>query len=478
VKKQSTADGTAEEAGREANATAAEASEGRSEADERHGLPEDVAAASTGNETAPPSEPEGDSDGKGAATAEPAGEATGELAGESADDSAEGKAGGAPSAPSAPVATEVAPEPRRGGALGAALAGGAAAAVIGAGLMWLAAESGLIGANTQLAQSLTRLEERLAAHEARLTELQAWLSESAATLGGSLDSLSGNLEEVTTRVSAVENALAAKADATALAALTDRLAALEARLAALEVQPIPQAELPEEIAAAYEAKLAEMREQLAAEVGRLKADLEARVSALEAEAAARLAALAEASARAEALEKAAREMENIAAARAAHARLLAAIDAGRPFAEELAEITRRTGAQVPEALAAAAETGVPTEAMLVERFPEAARAALVAATRAAAERGEIDRWTAFLRIQLGARSLEPREGDDPDAILSRAEAALKAGDLRGALAEIEALPPEGRAAMADWEARARARLKVLEAAEALAASLPTTAQSN
>jgi hypothetical protein len=78
---------------------------------------------------------------------------------------------------------------------------------------------------------------------------------------------------------------------------------------------------------------------------------------------------------------------------------------------------------------------------------------------------------AFLRAQLGVRSLEPREGDDADAILSRAEAALAEGRLGDALAEIETLPEGARAAMSGWAAEATARRDALAAAEALSAEL-------
>jgi hypothetical protein len=76
-----------------------------------------------------------------------------------------------------------------------------------------------------------------------------------------------------------------------------------------------------------------------------------------------------------------------------------------------------------------------------------------------------------LRAQLGVRSLEPREGDDTDAILSRAEAALAGGRLGDALAEIETLPEAARAATSDWAARATARHDALAAAEELSAQL-------
>ncbi|MCB2133097.1 MAG: hypothetical protein KDE02_09510, partial [Rhodobacteraceae bacterium] len=66
------------------------------------------------------------------------------------------------------------------------------------------------------------------------------------------------------------------------------------------------------------------------------------------------------------------------------------------------------------------------------------------------------------------RSLTPRAGDDPDAILSRADAALKAGDLAAAIDEIAALPEGGKAVMAEWVGLAQRRMAALAAVSALA----------
>ena len=98
----------------------------------------------------------------------------------------------------------------------------------------------------------------------------------------------------------------------------------------------------------------------------------------------------------------------------------------------------------------AAETGVPSLATLQDSFAEAARAALEAALRADMGDSWTDRAMSFFRTQTGARSLTPREGSDPDAILSRAEAALAKGDLVTTLAELDSLPEVARTAMADW----------------------------
>ena len=124
--------------------------------------------------------------------------------------------------------------------------------------------------------------------------------------------------------------------------------------------------------------------------------------------------------------------------RAALSRIGAALDAGTGFAPALSDL-RAAGVDVPADLASVADDGVATLNSLQARFPDLAREALAAARAAGADGPQGD-VMAFLRAQLGLRSLEPRAGDDPDAILSRAGAALRDGRLTDTLAEIEQLP--------------------------------------
>jgi hypothetical protein len=125
-------------------------------------------------------------------------------------------------------------------------------------------------------------------------------------------------------------------------------------------------------------------------------------------------------------------------------RLLAALDSGQPFA-----------------------AAVPTLHSLSQSFPEAARQGLEAALVANMGNSWSERATNFLRAQTGARSLSPREGNDPDAILSRAEAALGRGDASAALAEVEALPEPAKQAMSGWIAAAQLRLEAEKAVAGL-----------
>jgi hypothetical protein len=67
--------------------------------------------------------------------------------------------------------------------------------------------------------------------------------------------------------------------------------------------------------------------------------------------------------------------------------------------------------------------------------------------------------------------LTPRDGDDPDAILSRAEAALGRGDTQATLALIDTLPPAGRAAFDTWATTAALQRDAQQALVALTTTL-------
>ena len=67
--------------------------------------------------------------------------------------------------------------------------------------------------------------------------------------------------------------------------------------------------------------------------------------------------------------------------------------------------------------------------------------------------------------------MQPKEGSNPDAVLSRAEADLRDGRLSEALGEIDTLPDDVTSAMADWLADARARAGAESAINDLSQSL-------
>ncbi|MCK8484473.1 hypothetical protein MUY21_10520 [Aliiroseovarius sp. S2029] len=279
---------------------------------------------------------------------------------------------------------------------------------------------------TELGDRVSGIEEATTSQGAALTALQqdTGLDELRGELTGQLDQIRVQYE-----------------------AMSQKLTDLENRVHTVEKLPQGSGmEAAAAAAAAYERELQQMRQMLDAELERISAAQD----------------------QAETLEVSAAEAAKAAAARAAMSRVLAALESGQPYGDALFDLTENAGVEAPDALSAHAADGIITLATLQARFPEAARAALDASIRAAVKDGEMDRVTAFFRTQLGARSLEPKEGDDPDAILSRAEAALKDGRIAAALSELEAMPEAGKAALSAWIADATARKDTLEAAQALA----------
>ncbi|WP_373355278.1 hypothetical protein [Pseudoroseicyclus sp. CXY001] len=342
----------------------------------------------------------------------------------------------------APAPTpDPAPAPRRGGFVPLVL-GGALAAGLGYGAHW--ALTGPMAPPAGDDPERAALEERLAALEADMAALPA------AADAPDLAPLQAASDEAGARLDGIETEL------------SEGLDALEARIAALETAPaggtgtgdagIVSDDLQEEL----DSLRAELTAQ-AERFGALADDAEARIAAAESEAAAL---------QAEAEGRAAR-----AAAIAALSRLEAALQSGTPFEAALAEVQATYPGEIPQALVTAAPDGVPTLAALRSSYPAAARAALATAREEGLSGEEGGRVTNFFRSQLSIRSTAPRDGETPDAILSRAEAALSDGRLNDALAELGALPEVVRAEMTDWLAAAELRSRALAGAETLAAGI-------
>ena len=266
------------------------------------------------------------------------------------------------------------------------------------------------------------------------------------------------------------------------------LGALEAEIAALrdQIADLPQtSETGEPVD--LSAELAELRELIAAGGGNDLGALQARLEDLDAGLSQQAdsmtgefdnlrAALADAESQIAALGDDVADLRDLGERRVTEAEaavdaalaqsgldsLRAALETGVSYEDAVARL-EQAGVGVPEALAAPASTGVPTIEMLQDSFPQAARAALREALQGAPTESTADRLGNFLRAQTGARSTAPRAGDDPDAVLSRAGAAIEAGDLDTTLSEIDALPAPAQAAMGDWLRAARARLAARDA---------------
>lgn len=332
-----------------------------------------------------------------------------------------------PPAPPAP-----APPPTGARSFLALVLGGAVAAACGFALARLMPDSAsappdgaLVATVQQQAQELAALREQLAA-----------LSENP-----------GVDPAIEDRVAALESAAAPD-----LTMIEGRLDAVQSQLAALGGNTEPAAIL---------AELAALRtrvDELGAG-GTVPADVTAAAAAAESR-------LQDAESRAAALAQQVTEAAAAARRAAAMDRIAAALDSGAPFAAALRDL----GDAVPAALADHAAGGVPTLPELQDSFAPAARESLESALRANMGESWTARLSNFLRSQTGLRSLAPREGDDPDAILSRAEAALAAGDLQAALRELDALPEPGKPALQDWIAAANQRIAAVAAFSALPAN--------
>ena len=211
------------------------------------------------------------------------------------------------------------------------------------------------------------------------------------------------------------------------------------RLAALEKSTIESA-IPDELVAQYQD-----------EVGRLKETLEAQRESLQ-------QFMSETAETANEVTQRAKDT----VARGILAQIRAAIDAGGPFDTAIKEFDEQVGEVLPNQLRSLAEEGVQTYQELRDSFAEAARSALNAARDELNESEGFAGIGNYLRKQFQARSVKPKAGDDADAVLSRAEQALRENDLNGALNELDALPDAARDQMQPWIDQARERQDALE----------------
>ncbi len=230
--------------------------------------------------------------------------------------------------------------------------------------------------------------------------------------------------------------------------LSTQVTDFDDRLAVVEKAPDADGTLSDTALAAYRRELDQLRAELTAQ--------QENVISVAARAESDLAAAREEAAQ---LEQEAIATAQAASMRAALNRVATAVETGAPFVDALSDFG---ATDLPVALTDAAANGVATTAQLTQDFPIAARSALATA-RAEGVSDDASGIGGFLRSQFDVRSTAPQEGEGPDAVLSRAEAAIKEGRVVEALAELEALPEVARAEMTDWTARATQRADVLDA---------------
>ena len=341
--------------------------------------------------------------------------------------------------------TDSEPTPRttekRGSIFWPLLLGGIVAGIIG----FLASELDVLG--TRGVDETPELRAALAEQQDRIAALET--AEPAPTeTPPTADGASSGLDDLTTQVAALQEELTT---------LSDRVGAFDDRLTTLEQRPVAD-NGSDEAAAAYEQQLNALRgsvEQQSAEIQQQSTEIQQLLS------------------NARSVEEATAAAARQSTVQSALATVTTAIGNGTPFEDGIATLQGADVQDIPGALTENAETGVATLSSLQARYPDAARAALSEA-RANGLDDANPGFTGFLRQQLGARSTAPRAGDDPDAVLSRAESALRDGQLADALAEIDTLPDIVQTAMDTWLSDARARQSATRAVQDLSDRLTAT----
>ena len=329
-----------------------------------------------------------------------------------------------------------------------------------------AAEARIDELETQLETGLSGLEDRLSSlgasseTEAAVATLRSDLAATEAALTELRDTVSGiDGAETRQRLSRVESAL--EGQTTELSALKDQLTAggTEA-VGAIEAEQVDL----------YRSQV----EGLRAEMGAVTDSVSVLSSRIDEVAATADRSIEVAQQRVDEVQAEAQAAMNAAEVQAEAAAISSALAAGQPYGEPVAKLSAYPDIAVPDTLAAAAETGAPTVAMLRDSFSDVAYSGIRASIMESAGEGVMARSQAYLAAQVATRSLTPQQGLDPDAVLSRMEDHLRRDDLAAALAEAEALPAEVSNAMSGWLADARRRLDAETGMEALRSSLPTS----
>jgi len=167
------------------------------------------------------------------------------------------------------------------------------------------------------------------------------------------------------------------------------------------------------------------------------------------------------SARVRELEAAQAQTFAAASAALASASLIQAAQTSRPFAGELAAVQ----SLLPPSsdltqLQRLAQTGAPTRSALAAEFPVAASHAIAAARTPDDKASLLERARHAISSIVTIRRVDAVEGVGPHAVLARAEAKLNEGDVEGALADLDTLPPTARDALGGWRTRAERRAEI------------------
>ncbi|MGE0714194.1 MAG: hypothetical protein AB7P02_02020, partial [Alphaproteobacteria bacterium] len=242
------------------------------------------------------------------------------------------------------------------------------------------------------------------------------------------------------------------------------LSSLEARLAAVERRPPPDTAPLSDAIRRLQADVARLGERpttdpaLTAEIRRLQGTIDGLTQRL---------AATETAMQANRLRDRIGERALVAATA-----LRTAVDRGGAYAAEL-ETARAAVAEDPaarealDALAAAADKGVPDAGALARRF-DAVSAAVVQAARRAESGDWIDRTVERVTAVVTVRRVDAPPAGSVDAQVAMAEKALAARDVAAALEALAPIREAVRRAAPDWLADAEARRRVDTASATLA----------
>src|SRR5581483_6149116 len=147
--------------------------------------------------------------------------------------------------------------------------------------------------------------------------------------------------------------------------------------------------------------------------------------------------------------------------------LRSAVERGDGYATELAALQPLiSDTQKLAPLQSFAKSGLPSVSALAQQLSD-----LVPFMQQRAEPqatgGFLDRLKTNAGKLVRIRPISDAPGSDPAAVLARAQSHAERGDIAGAVAEMEKLPAEARAAGDDWIKRAQARNAALTASRQL-----------
>ena len=124
------------------------------------------------------------------------------------------------------------------------------------------------------------------------------------------------------------------------------------------------------------------------------------------------------------------------------------IRSGKPFEKQLTKLPQNI--DFSEVFKLTSVRGVVPIEDLRSMFPQLARDTLSAIQQSTKETDTKKRLILILQEKLGVRSLVPRLGNDPDAILSRVEALIEADNFTDALDLLDKLPQSGKVVLSEW----------------------------